>query len=47
MWFFEGWDNIIAAMNGCELNYMELRKLDERLDYYTPVVITSDAVLEL
>ena len=46
MWFFEGWDNIIAAMNGCELNYMELRKLDERLDYYTPVVITSDAVLE-
>lgn len=46
MWFFEGWDNIIAAMNGCELNYMELRQLDERLDYYTPVIITSDAVIE-
>ena len=40
MWFFEGWDCVMAAMNGCELNYMELRQLDERLDYYTPVSYT-------
>ncbi|MDO4322274.1 MAG: ABC transporter substrate-binding protein [Lachnospiraceae bacterium] len=46
MWFFEGWDSVIAEMNGCELNYMECRELDERLDYYTPVIIASDAVLE-
>ena len=46
MWFFEGWDCINAAMHGCELNYMELRQLDERLDYYTPVIITSDAVID-
>lgn len=46
MWFFEGWDNVMASMNGCELNYMECRQLDERLDYYTPVIITSDAVIE-
>lgn len=46
MWFYEGWDNIISEMNGVELNYMECRVLDERLDYYTPVVIASDAVLE-
>ena len=46
MWFFEGWDCITAARNGCELNYMELRQLDERLDYYTPVIITSDAVID-
>lgn len=46
MWFFEGWDSIMAKMNGCELNYMELRKLDERLDYYTPVIIASNTVLE-
>lgn len=46
MWFFKGWDCIISELNGVELNYMELRQLDERLDYYTPVVITSDAVLE-
>ncbi len=46
MWFFEGWDNVIAEMNGCELNYMECKELDERLDYYTPVLIAGNAVLE-
>lgn len=46
MWFFEAWDNIIADMNGTKLNYMACRDLDERLDYYTPIIIASDAVLE-
>lgn len=46
MWFFEGWDCIQAEMNDCELNYMEVRQLDERLDYYTPVIIASNKVLE-
>lgn len=46
MWFFEGWDCVIAERNGCELNYMACRDLDERLDYYTPILITSDQILE-
>ncbi len=46
MWFFEGWDCIIADMNGTKLNYMECRELDKRLDYYTPVIISSNEVLE-
>lgn len=46
MWFFEGWDCVTAERNGCELNYMACRELDERLDYYTPILITSDQVLE-
>ncbi len=46
MWFFEGWDSVMAEMNGVKLNYMECRQLDERLDYYTPIIITSDAVIE-
>lgn len=46
MWFFEGWDCVMAEMNDCKLNYMECRQLDERLDYYTPVIITSDAQIE-
>ena len=46
MWFFEAWDSIMAEMNGCQLNYMACRDLDERLDYYTPIIITSDAVIE-
>lgn len=46
MWFFEGWDCVMAEMNNVKLNYMECRKLDERLDYYTPVIITSDDVIK-
>lgn len=46
MWFFEGWDCIMAEENGYELNYMPCRNLDERLDYYTPVLIAGDKVLE-
>ena len=33
MWFFEGWDNIKCRLNDFPINYMELRQLDERLDY--------------
>ncbi len=46
MWFFEAWDSVMAQMNGVELNYMACRDLDERLDYYTPIIIASNAVLE-
>lgn len=45
MWFFEAWDNVRAKMNDFPLNYMELRELDSRLDYYTPVIITSDRLI--
>ncbi|WP_125705205.1 ABC transporter substrate-binding protein [Lacticaseibacillus daqingensis] len=41
-WFFDGWDGIRAKQEGIALNTMPLRTLDARLDYYTPVLITSD-----
>ena len=41
MWFFEGWDVVKCKLADFPINYMELRKLDERLDYYTPVIITN------
>lgn len=46
MWFFEGWDNVKCEMNDFPINYMPVRDLDERLDYYTPVIIASDETLE-
>ena len=46
MWFFEGWDNIKCRLNDFPINYMELRRLDERLDYYTPVIIASEDTLK-
>lgn len=46
MWFFEGWDNVKCKLNDFPINYMELRQLDERLDYYTPVIIANNDTLE-
>ena len=40
-WYFEGWDMIKAKELGIDLNYMPLRELDKRLDYYTPLIITN------
>lgn len=45
MWFFEAWDCITCEMNGFELNYMPVRDLDARLDYYTPVIITNEDMI--
>lgn len=45
-WYFEGWDVVKAKDAGIALNYMPVRDLDERLDYYTPVIISSDAEIE-
>ena len=45
-WFYEAWDNVKCQLNGFEINYMPLRDLDERLDYYTPVLITNEDMIE-
>lgn len=46
MWFYWAWDGIAAELAGIPVNYMELRELDSRLDYYTPVIITNDNIIE-
>ena len=33
-------------MDGYDVNYMPLSDLDERLDYYTPVIITNDDMIK-
>lgn len=45
MWFFEAWDNVKCKMNDFPINYTEVRQLDERLDYYTPVIIANQETL--
>ena len=46
MWFFEGWDNVKCRLHDFPIRYMPVRDLDERLDYYTPVIIAADNTLE-
>lgn len=44
-WTFEGWTNISAKLRNFDINYIPLRELDERLDYYTPIIASSESVL--
>lgn len=45
-WFFEGWDLTKAKMDKYDLNYLPLKDLDPRLDYYTPIIVTRDETIE-
>lgn len=43
-WVFEGWTNIEAKLKGFKIDYIPLNKYDKALDYYTPVIITSEKI---
>ncbi|MEE0831369.1 MAG: ABC transporter substrate-binding protein [Longicatena sp.] len=45
-WEYEGWAVIKGRMEGYDLNFIPLKDLDERLNYYTPLIIGNNAVLE-
>lgn len=45
-WIFWGWDGINAKLKGIDLNYISLREQDEKLDYYTPVLISSEKTIQ-
>lgn len=44
-WIFSGWDAEQAKLKNIPINFIELKKLNPDLDYYTPVIIASDAYL--
>lgn len=45
-WEFEGWAVTKGRMEGYDLNYIPLKDLDARLDYYTPVIITNEKMIK-
>lgn len=45
-WLFWAWDGIASELAGVPINYIELRELDPRLDYYTPVIISNTDIIE-
>ncbi|MBA4603049.1 ABC transporter substrate-binding protein [Thermoactinomyces mirandus] len=42
MWIYYGWTGIEAELRGEKINMIYLRDYDKALDYYTPVIITSE-----
>lgn len=45
VWIYYGWTGIEAELKGLELNFIELRREKEALDYYTPVIVTSEELI--
>ncbi|MGL4912549.1 MAG: ABC transporter substrate-binding protein [Romboutsia sp.] len=44
-WIFEGWDVVEANRRGIDLNFIPIGQVDERLDYYTPLIISGEKFL--
>jgi len=44
-WIFEGWDVVEANRRGIDLNFIPMGEVDERLDYYTPLIISNEKLL--
>ncbi len=45
-WIFEGWDVVEANRIGIDLNFIPIGKVDKRLDYYTPLIISNEKLLK-
>ncbi|MGM9551992.1 MAG: ABC transporter substrate-binding protein [Clostridia bacterium] len=41
VWVYEYWDVVKAQVEGYDYNYIDFKTVDETMDYYTPVIITS------
>ncbi|CAM4372894.1 ABC transporter substrate-binding protein [Bacillus manliponensis] len=41
-WIYYGWDGIEAKRQGIDLNMIMVKDLDPALDFYSPVIITSE-----
>ncbi|MGG3662867.1 ABC transporter substrate-binding protein [Bacillus gobiensis] len=44
-WIFYGWDGIEAKRQGMDLNLIYLKDLDPALNYYTPVIASSEKLM--
>lgn len=45
IWVFYGWDGIATEVKKLDTNYIDFRKINPVFDYYTPVIISSQAFL--
>jgi len=44
-WIFYGWQGIHAQLQGIDFTYIPLTELADVLDYYTPVIVTSEELI--
>jgi len=44
-WIYYGWDGVQARLKDIKINYIPIRAIDPVFDFYTPVIITSDMLI--
>ncbi len=45
VWVYEYWDVVNAKVKGYDYNYIDFKSVSETMDYYTPVLISSNKYL--
>lgn len=45
-WIFYGWQGIHAKIEGLKFNYIPAKELSDTFNYYTPILITSESMIE-
>ncbi len=45
-WIYYAWDGVNCELMDYPINFILMREIDERLDFYSPVLITRDELLE-
>lgn len=45
-WIFYAWDGVASEINGLETNFINIGKLSDELDYYTPVIIGNNKFIK-
>lgn len=44
-WIYYGWDGVQAQIKNYPINFIKLQDIDSRLDFYTPLIITNEALI--
>jgi len=44
-WIYYGWDGIAAEIKEVPINFIKLQDYNEKLDFYTPVIIANETLL--
>lgn len=46
VWVYYSWDGIATQLAGMETNYIDFKEIEPVLDFYTPVIATSDQLIQ-
>lgn len=45
VWVFEAWDTMMAKVSGLDYNFIKFKDVEPKLDFYTPIIVSSQQYL--